>query len=121
MSLISIEGMEFFSHHGHFKEEQIIGTKFLVDFYFTTDTSRAEETDELSKTINYAAVYKLIQQEMKQKSYLLEHVAIRCLKCILNSFPDIIDAKIKISKLNPTMGGKVQKVCVTLSTKDIIL
>ncbi|MCF8302812.1 MAG: dihydroneopterin aldolase [Bacteroidales bacterium] len=119
MSLISIEGMEFFSHHGHFKEEQIIGTKFIVDFHLTADTSKAEESDELSKTVNYAAVYRIIKKEMEQKSYLLEHVAHRCLNKVLGAFPDIFDAKIKICKLNPTMGGKVQKVCVTLSTKDI--
>ena len=33
MSQISIEGMEFFAYHGCFAEEQIIGTKFLVDLF----------------------------------------------------------------------------------------
>jgi dihydroneopterin aldolase len=64
MSLITIEGMEFFAYHGCFKEEQIIGTKFLVDLYIESDTIEAEETDKLSKTINYQTVYLLVKKEM---------------------------------------------------------
>ena len=33
MSMIAIEGMEFYSYHGCFKEEKEIGTHFIVDFY----------------------------------------------------------------------------------------
>ena len=45
--------MEFFAYHGCFDEEQVIGTKFLVDLYLETETKEAELTDDLSKTINY--------------------------------------------------------------------
>jgi dihydroneopterin aldolase len=31
MGKILLEGMEFFAYHGHYEEEQIIGTKFIVD------------------------------------------------------------------------------------------
>ena len=31
MGLIQIENMEFYSFHGHFREEQIVGSRFLVD------------------------------------------------------------------------------------------
>jgi hypothetical protein len=40
MGMISVEGMEFFAYHGCFAEEQVIGTRFIVDFYFETDTSQ---------------------------------------------------------------------------------
>ncbi len=80
MSLITIEGMEFFAYHGCFKEEQIIGTKFFVDLYIEANTIEAEETDKLSKTINYQTVYLLVKKEMEIKSKLLEHVGRRILK-----------------------------------------
>lgn len=118
MALISIEGMEFYSHHGCFEEEQIIGTKFLVDFYFIADTKKAETTDHLSETVNYQSVYTLIKKEMDIKSYLLENVARRILNTVCNNFKMITYAKVKISKLNPPLGGKIQKVCITLSTDD---
>ena len=119
MSQISIEGMEFFAHHGCFKEEQIIGTKFIVDFFCEADTSEAEKKDNLHKTVNYQSVYSLIQQEMEQKSKLLEHVARRILDKIMKTFPQIETGEIKIAKLNPPLGGKVDRVCVSLSSEEI--
>ncbi len=119
MSLISLEGMEFYSHHGCFKEEQLIGTKFIIDFYFETDTTEAEKTDNLKNTINYQSVYSLIKKEMSIKSNLLENVARRILVSVCNNYPLINRAKVKISKINPPLGGKIEKVCLMLSTEDI--
>lgn len=114
MSLISIEGMEFFAYHGCFKEEQIIGTKFIVDLYITADTSEAEATDDLSKTINYQSVYLLVKKQMQEKSKLLEHVGRRILDALKSEYPAIQDASIKVSKLNPPLGGKMDNVSLTL-------
>ncbi|MCD4772042.1 MAG: dihydroneopterin aldolase, partial [Bacteroidales bacterium] len=74
MSQISLNGMKFFAYHGCFEEEQVIGTNFIVDLEIETDTSKSEETDELSDTINYQEVYLLVKKEMEQNSKLLEHV-----------------------------------------------
>ncbi|MCP4553183.1 MAG: dihydroneopterin aldolase [Bacteroidetes bacterium] len=114
MSIISIEGMEFFAYHGCFKEEQVIGTKFLVDLFIETETKEAELTDDPTKTINYQEVYILVKNEMKQKSKLLEHVARRILNSLKLHFPQTRYAKIKISKLNPPLGGQIKNVSLTI-------
>jgi dihydroneopterin aldolase len=114
MGQISLEGMEFFSYHGHFKEEQIIGTRFAVDLFMETNTQEAEETDNLAKTVNYQAVYNLVAKEMAVKSHLLENVARRVLDTIAREFPQITASRIKISKMNPPVGGKVERVSVEL-------
>jgi dihydroneopterin aldolase len=114
MGTISIEGMEFFAYHGHFKEEQIIGTRFSIDLSMETDTQEAEGTDNLAKTVNYQAVYGLVSQEMAVKSHLLEHVARRILNRIVLEFPQVTSSRIKISKMNPPVGGKVERVSVEL-------
>ena len=115
MSLITIEGMEFFAYHGCFKEEQIIGTKFFVDLYIEADTIEAEETDKLSKTINYQTVYLIVKKEMEIKSKLLEHIGRRILKAVKKEFPNINNVKVKISKMNPPLGGKINSVSLTLT------
>lgn len=115
MSIISIEGMEFFAYHGCFKEEQIIGTKFIIDLHITIDTSEAEATDDLTKTINYQSVYLLVKKQMQEKSKLLEHVGRRILNSIKLEYPSIQDATIKVSKLNPPLGGKMDNVSLTLN------
>ena len=64
MSMIAIEGMEFYSYHGCFKEEKEIGTHFIVDFYFENDTKSAEISDNLSQTVSYLDVYLTIKEQM---------------------------------------------------------
>lgn len=118
MGLISIENMEFFAYHGCFSEEQIIGTRFIVDLYIEADTQEAEETDQLSKTINYQDVFLLVKEQMEIKSKLLEHLARRVLNKLRQNYPAIEFAEIKISKMNPPLGGKVGNVSLTLSTED---
>ena len=114
MTTIALESMEFYAYHGCFREEQIIGTKFLVDLYLETDTVEAEETDDLGATVNYQEVYLLVKQEMDIKSNLIEHVARRILKKVAKKYPQVTDARIKLQKMNPPLGGKVESVSVTI-------
>jgi len=116
MSVISIEGMEFFAYHGCFKEEQIIGTKFRVDLFLETETSTAENSDNLYDTVNYLSVYQVVKAEMEIKSKLLEHVGRRILNRVLDEFPLIKNARIKIKKLNPPLGGKMDFVALELES-----
>ena len=117
MSTISIEQMEFYAYHGCFKEEQIIGTRFLVDLYLDTDTEGAEESDDLAHTVNYQEIYLLVKKEMEVKSKLMEHVGRRILDSISSNYPQVSFAKIKISKMNPPLGGKMNNVSLTMTTK----
>jgi 7,8-dihydroneopterin aldolase/epimerase/oxygenase len=116
MGLIEIEGMDFFAYHGCFKEERVIGTRFTVDAWLTTDTTQAEASDELKHTLNYQAAYALIRREMDQHSHLLENVARRIIDAIYREFSEVTHVKIKVSKLNPALahGGKIRQVSVTL-------
>lgn len=114
MSLISLENMEFFAYHGCFAEEQVIGTRFLVDLHLEVSTEKAELTDDLHKTVNYLTVYQLVKAEMEIKSHLLEHVGRRILNAVKAHYPDVHHAEVKVSKLNPPLGGKLGSVSLTL-------
>ena len=114
MGKIILEGMDFFAYHGCFHEEQIIGTQFKVDLELDVDTTKAEVSDHLKDTINYMEVYSLVRHEMEQKSQLIEHVARRILDALKTAFPDIVSMQVKISKINPSLGGKVKQVACVL-------
>ncbi|MCK9616599.1 MAG: dihydroneopterin aldolase [Lentimicrobiaceae bacterium] len=118
MGKIQLEGMEFFAYHGCFAEERIIGTRFLVDLELFTDTRQAEQSDDLTKTINYQALYLLVKQEMEKESHLLEHVAQRILTSIHQTYPEAYGLKVKVSKMNPPLGGKLEKVSLTLTDTE---
>lgn len=114
MALIELEEMEFRAHHGCYKEERIVGSSFLVNFSFDIQTSEAEKSDNLNNTVNYQTIYILVKEEMVKPSHLLEHVARRILDRICGQFPGIKKAIIKVSKMNPAVGGKIKCVSITL-------
>lgn len=112
MSKILLEEMEFFAYHGCFKEEQIIGNQFVVNIELETDTTQAEQSDDLHHTVNYQEVYNTVREQIAIKSHLLEHVGRRMVDAIMERFVAITYLKLKISKMNPPMGGKMK--CVSL-------
>ena len=115
MGKIILEQMEFYAYHGFFQEEQIIGNRFVVQLELETNTTAAETSDKLLDTVNYQQVYNLVRAQMDLKSHLLEHVARRILDAISDTFPTIISMKVRISKMNPPLGGKMQAVSVELA------
>ena len=114
MSLITIENMEFYAYHGHFEEEQKIGTWFSLDLTMEVDTSKAELTDELEDTVDYSAVYQVVKEQMMIPSKLLEHVGRRILNTIKERFPDVKNTQLKVRKMNPPLGGKMAFVSLEL-------
>lgn len=117
MGKILLEGMEFFAFHGCFKEEQIIGTKFILDLQVGVDTSVSEDSDHIGDTTDYVGIYRCVKKEMEQRSHLLEHVSKRILDRVRHEFPAIESIDLKIAKINPPMGGKMQQVSFKTSWK----
>jgi dihydroneopterin aldolase len=115
MGLIQIEGMEFYSFHGHFKEEQIVGNRFTVDLTIETDMDKAANSDNLRDAVNYQHVYEVVKMQMEQKSHLLENIAGRILEALFAEMEGIKKATVKVSKMNPSMGGKTNSVSVIMS------
>ena len=114
MGEIHLEEMEFYSYHGHFKEERIVGNKFLVDLMLETDMRIPSESDSLEDALNYQEAYMIVKREMSKKSHLLENIAGRIVESVCNELPGIIHATVKIRKMNPPVGGKMRAVSVTL-------
>jgi dihydroneopterin aldolase len=111
---IILENMEFHAYHGVYPDEKKYGNIFSVDLEFSADLQRAAQTDNINDTINYELIYNIIQQEMNIASNLLENVANRIYSSIKENFPKISALKVRISKKNPPLNGKVQKVCVEI-------
>ena len=86
--ILEIEEMEFFAYHGCFEAEQT--------------------------ALSYQTAYEIIAVEMMKRSHLLEHVGLRMLDALYAAFPQLLYAKIKISKMNPPLGGQIRCTSVTL-------
>ena len=119
MAKIKLEGMAFYARHGCFEEERTIGTRFEADCELHYDASEAAATDDLNHAMDYQQVYALIENEMEQPSALLEHLARRILKSLQEHFSTLTFAEVKISKLQPPLGGNIRKVSVVMNTEEI--
>lgn len=106
--------MEFYAYHGCFKEEEVVGTRFVLDLELYVDTQSAEVSDRLEDTLNYLSVYQSIKGLMQEKSKLLEHLSRRILLQLFAEYPVIHKARIVVAKMNPPLGGQLNSVSVTL-------
>ena len=86
-------------------QERRVGGDFDVDLRVGYPLERAMESDEVADTLNYAALYELVKQEMQQPSKLLEHVAGRIVAAITRVFPQTTSVDLTLTKLNPPMGA----------------
>ena len=115
MIKVALEGAEFYAYHGYYPEEQIIGTRFLVDvevgFYAEIDT----EKDDLSNTVNYELLYTIIDEEMKHTRKVIESLAQAILNRIVSEFSFIETVLVIIKKQKPPFSGPVKQSVITLS------
>lgn len=107
-TLVELVNMEFYSYHGHFREEQIIGNKFIVNFSAECDVFTPGESDQLEDALNYQELYTLIKEEMNVPSKLLENVALRIVKRVKATYPAVGKITLSVAKMNPPIGGKVE-------------
>ena len=91
---VCIENMRFYARHGVMPQEQVVGGDFLVTLRAEVDMNRAMESDDIADTLNYAALYKLV-----------EHEAGRIAQAVFESFPQVTSLDVKVIKKNPPMGA----------------
>jgi len=116
MGVIRIEEMEFYAFHGHYKEEQIVGNRFLVDLEMEADLDVPSETDSLEDAVNYQVAYRVVRDEMKKHtSNLLENIGKRILDALYTELDGLKRVTVTIRKMNPPMGGPIKNVSVTMS------
>lgn len=112
---IQLEGLEFHAYHGLYPHERESGNWFEVDISVDTDFSIAAATDELSGTVNYETLFRIVKEEMDQPSKLLETVAEKIINDVLTQLPAAMNVQLRISKLNPPIGGKCKKATIQVS------
>ena len=117
MSRITLENMEFHAFHGCLEHEQQLGNTFIISLSMELDTTVAGQTDRLEHTLNYQLVYDAVKEQMDIPSKLIEHVGRRIVDEIFTQFPQIQALEVKLSKMNPPLGGKVDRVTIELSER----
>ncbi|MBU2949682.1 dihydroneopterin aldolase [Tamlana agarivorans] len=117
MGIITVENIRIFANHGCLKEETKIGSDYSVNLKVEANLQKSAKTDKLSDTVDYVFLNRIIKEEMKVPSQLLETVAKRILNRIFKENKSIKKATVWVSKLNPPIGGDVEKVTIKMNKK----
>ena len=104
-SYISLRNVRFHAFHGVMPQERKVGADFLVNLRVGYPLEQAMQSDEVSDTLNYAALYEVVKAEMMQPSNLLEHVAGRIADAVVKRFPQVTSIDLDLTKQNPPMGA----------------
>ena len=111
---VEVNGIKLYAFHGCLPEEGKIGGHYTIDVAVTTDFSSSFDTDDLNDTVDYVDINKIVKEEMKQRSKLIEHVAKRILKRFSTEIKGIDNAKVKVIKHCPPIEGDVDNVAVII-------
>ena len=117
MGKVRVDNIRVYAHHGCLKEETAIGSEYRVDVSVNADLSQASISDRLAETVDYVHINYIVKEEMNIPSKLLEHVGKRIIKRIFDEIAIVNKAEVSVSKINPPIGGDVEKVTVVLKEK----
>lgn len=119
MGVIKVLGIKSHSFHGCMEEESKIGADYIVDVEVEANFKAAGEEDDLSKTVDYVDVNRVVEEEMDKRSKLIETVAQRIVKRLMNEITLVDFANVTIKKINPPINGNVDLVSVNVTSNDI--
>jgi len=117
MGIIKVENIRVYSNHGCLEEEAKIGSDYVADVKVKADLLKSAKSDKLADTVDYVMINKIVTQEVLKRSELLEAVVYRILQRLLKEIPSIEEATVALSKLNPPIGGDVEKVTIEMEIK----
>jgi 7,8-dihydroneopterin aldolase/epimerase/oxygenase len=111
---IELKGLRFFATHGMYEEEAKVGNEFEVDIL--VDYNAPEKIiSSIDQTVNYAEVFRIVQDEFAHRRQLLETCAMQIADRLQKQFPQIEKLTISIRKLSPPITNFTGSVGVVYS------
>ena len=113
----AINDVEFFSFHGLYPEERLIGGKFIVDAIVELEIGDDASLTLLTEVVNYELIFSIVEKEMDNPRDLIETVAKSILDHIGSKIHHVQFAEVKIAKFNRGGTFKSGSASVSLSKK----
>lgn len=112
---IYVNQMEFWGYHGLFPEENKLGQRFYVDLELELDLRPAAESDDMTKSIDYGAIYEVTKKTVEGKHHkLVETVAEKLSNELFGEFPLLEGCLIKVYKPDPPIPGHYKSVAIEI-------
>lgn len=104
MGEIALLGLEFYGRHGVMPEEGRLGARFVVDLWLSVPFEG--KGDRLEETVDYAAVYALVEEAVRHRRfYLIEALADHLAEELLKAFPRLQAVRVRVHKPHAPIPG----------------
>ena len=100
---IYIKDLRLHGYHGVLPQERTVGNDYIINLTVLYPIEKACLSDDVADTMNYAEALEVVQDEFCTQSNLLEHVAHRICRSLLNRFPLATAIDIDLAKVAPPM------------------
>ena len=111
---IRLDGIYVRAFHGCYDLEQQVGNRFRVDIVIRTPLGDLPATDDVTQAVNYLTVFEIVERTMQRTQRTIEAAASNVIAAIKEAFPQIVEVECTVAKIAPPLGGKIDKVSVTL-------
>jgi len=104
LTKLTIANAQYYAYHGVKPEERSIGGKYEVDLDLFYDAKMAILKDSVEHALNYEEALFCISEIVGNESYMLvETAASEILNMLMEKFPQLQIATVRIRKLNVPM------------------
>ena len=111
---ILLQGLQYHAFIGVGEQEQVVGNDYVLDLRLGYPFATAMESDVVDDTLNYADVFNVVSEVMKQPSKLLEAAAGKIVKELCARYKRLESIDLKLVKRNPPMGADCDSTGVEL-------
>jgi dihydroneopterin aldolase len=114
---IVLDGMAFSGRHGVHDWEKVTPQRFEVDVELVLDLAPAGTSDDLTRTIDYGPVYRLVREIVEQRSFdLIETLAETVASAVLDAHR-VDEVVVRVRKPDVRLGGPLRFAAVEISRR----
>ena len=111
---VKVENLKIYAFHGCMKEEEVIGSDYVVNMRALCNVGAGALEDNIEGTVDYVDLARIAKKEMSKRSKLLEVVVKRIIDSCFDEISVLERVSVTVSKLNPPINADVESVSVTM-------
>ncbi len=112
---IKLVNIAVHARHGVRAEERFLGQRFFVDISCRLPEDHRANDEDLSTTVDYAALFKVVQGVCSERTFrLIESLGVEICDRVLERFPLVVDVAVEIRKPAAPIEGVLDHAAVAV-------
>lgn len=118
MDKLYLKNIEIFANHGVFKEEKVLGQKFIISLEIDVDIREAALNSDLTKSIHYGELCHNIEREFQKESYdLIETATEKIAEYVLLNYDLAKKVKVTLNKPWAPINRHLESAAIEIERK----